>query len=65
MADRIKLGISACLRGHNVRYDGGLVPLIVPVTLLRHYARKYREPCLATQYYLDPHPLEFMLRNHV
>lgn len=46
-------------------YHRGLVPLIVPVTLLNHYARKFREPYLLRQYYLNPHPLELMLRNHV
>jgi uncharacterized protein YbgA (DUF1722 family) len=46
-------------------YREGLVPLIVPVTLLRHYVRKYEERYLARQYYLNPHPLELMLRNHV
>ena len=46
-------------------YHDGLVPLIVPVTLIQHYVRKYQEPYLATQVYLFPHPLELMLRNHV
>ncbi len=48
-----------------VSYHDGLVPLIVPVTLLRHYVRKYKEDYLARQFYLYPHPLELMLRNHV
>ena len=46
-------------------YHAGLVPLIVPVTLLNHYVRKYDEPYLKGQYYLNLHPLELMLRNHV
>jgi uncharacterized protein YbgA (DUF1722 family)/uncharacterized protein YbbK (DUF523 family) len=46
-------------------YGKGLVPLIAPVVLLRHYVRKYDEPYLKGQYYLDPHPSELMLRNHV
>ena len=46
-------------------YHEGLTPLIVPVTLLNHYVRKYNEPYLRSQYYLNPHPLELMLRNHV
>jgi uncharacterized protein YbgA (DUF1722 family)/uncharacterized protein YbbK (DUF523 family) len=46
-------------------YHDGLVPLIVPVTLLRHFVRKYKEDYLARQAYLNPHPLELMLRNHV
>jgi uncharacterized protein YbgA (DUF1722 family)/uncharacterized protein YbbK (DUF523 family) len=47
------------------QYHQGLIPLIVPVTLLNHYVRKYREPYLARQYFLNPHPMELMLRNHV
>jgi uncharacterized protein YbgA (DUF1722 family)/uncharacterized protein YbbK (DUF523 family) len=46
-------------------YHRGLIPLIVPVTLLNHYVRKFNEPYLKRQYYLNPHPLELMLRNHV
>lgn len=46
-------------------YHDGLVPLIVPITLLRHYVRNYREDYLSRQFYLNPHPLELMLRNHV
>ena len=46
---------------HNRR---GHLPLIVPVTLLNHFVRKYRQPYLAEQYYLNPHPLELQLRNH-
>lgn len=47
------------------RYHAGLVPLIVPVTLLNHYVRKYRPQYLRRQIYLNPHPMELMLRNHV
>jgi uncharacterized protein YbgA (DUF1722 family) len=43
----------------------GLIPLIVPLTLLAHYTRTYGEPYLARQHYLRPHPRELMLRNHV
>ncbi|MBN2012362.1 DUF523 and DUF1722 domain-containing protein [candidate division KSB1 bacterium] len=46
-------------------YHQGLVPLIVPVTLLNHYTRKYQENYLLRQVYLHPHPLELMLRNYV
>ena len=41
------------------------VPLIVPVTLIRHYVKKYRITYLLDQVYLNPHPKELMLRNHV
>ena len=47
------------------RYRERLVPLIVPLTLFRHYVRKYRVEYLARQVFLDPHPAELMLRNHV
>jgi uncharacterized protein YbgA (DUF1722 family)/uncharacterized protein YbbK (DUF523 family) len=40
------------------------VPLIVPVTLMNHYIRKYDQPYLKEQYYLQPHPIELQLRNH-
>ena len=46
-------------------YKRGLIPLIVPVTLLAHYVRKYNEAYLKEQTYLSPHPAELMLRNHV
>jgi uncharacterized protein YbgA (DUF1722 family) len=46
-------------------YRRGHVPLLVPVTLVNHYVRKYDEPYLKRQHYLKPHPLELQLRNHV
>jgi uncharacterized protein YbgA (DUF1722 family)/uncharacterized protein YbbK (DUF523 family) len=46
-------------------YRKGLIPLIVPVVLLNHYVRAFDVPYLKRQYYLNPHPLELMLRNHV
>jgi uncharacterized protein YbgA (DUF1722 family)/uncharacterized protein YbbK (DUF523 family) len=47
-------------------YRQGLVPLIVPITLLRHHLRRHSShEWLARQVYLDPYPAELMLRNHV
>ena len=46
-------------------YHNNLIPLIVPITLLNHFVRKYDEAYLKRQYYLNPHPVELMLRNHV
>jgi len=46
-------------------YRNELVPLVVPITLFNHYVRKYRQPYLAQQVYLRPHPTELKLRNHV
>jgi uncharacterized protein YbgA (DUF1722 family) len=46
-------------------YRAGLVPLIVPITLVRHYVRVLDVSYLKGQVYLEPHPKELMLRNHV
>ena len=40
------------------------VPLIVPITLFRHYIFKYQSAYLMQQHYLYPHPSELKLRNH-
>jgi uncharacterized protein YbgA (DUF1722 family) len=45
-------------------YHRTLVPLIVPITLLQHYVRKFDTDYLRDQVYLNPHPIELMLRNH-
>jgi uncharacterized protein YbgA (DUF1722 family)/uncharacterized protein YbbK (DUF523 family) len=47
------------------QYRRGLLPLIVPVTLLRHYVRKFHVPYLLDQVYLTPHPHELMLLNQL
>ena len=47
------------------QYRRELVPLIVPITLINHYVRKYDQPYLKQQTYLNPHPLELKLRTHV
>jgi uncharacterized protein YbgA (DUF1722 family)/uncharacterized protein YbbK (DUF523 family) len=47
------------------RYRRGLVPLIVPITLLRHHVRRQGTLYLQEQLYLNPHPYELMLLNHV
>lgn len=46
-------------------YRTGLVPLIVPLTLLRHYVNKYDKQYLKGQHFLEPHPFELCLLNHV
>jgi len=46
-------------------YHQGLVPLIVPVTLVRHYVALYEIDYVRDQVYLNPHPKELMLRNYV
>ena len=45
------------------RYREGMVPLIVPVTLVNHYVRKYDQPYLKDQWYLHPHPVELQLQT--
>ncbi len=47
------------------RYRREQIPLVVPVTIINHFVRKYNQPYLRSQYYLNPHPVELQLRNHV
>jgi uncharacterized protein YbgA (DUF1722 family)/uncharacterized protein YbbK (DUF523 family) len=47
------------------QYRQELAPLIVPLTLINHYVRKYDQPYLKMQTYLNPHPVELKLRTHV
>ena len=46
-------------------YRQSLIPLIVPLTLIRHHARHLKVDYLLGQRYLDPELKELMLRNHV
>ena len=45
------------------QYHRFYTPLIVPITLVNHYVRKYGQEYLQKQYYLNPHPIELKLRN--
>ncbi len=45
-------------------YHRGLTPLVVPLTLVKHYVRRLDIRYLADQVYLNPHPKELMLRHH-
>jgi len=69
MAGYFKKTLDAASRAELVAviddYRVGLVPLIVPITLLRHHVRANGVEYLASQVYLSPHPAELMLRNHV
>lgn len=47
------------------QYRQEFAPLIVPLTLINHYVRKYDQPYLKMQTYLNPHPVELKLRTHV
>lgn len=53
------------LRQSIADFRRGLVPLLVPLALLRHHARRHRVSYLLGQAYLEPHPMEMMLRTHV
>jgi len=46
-------------------YHSGIVPLVVPLTLISHYVRSFDVEYLRGQLYLEPHSKELMLRNHV
>ena len=46
-------------------YHRGLTPLVVPLTLIKHYAQIFNVSYIRDQVYLNPHPKELMLRNHV
>ncbi len=46
-------------------YHHGLVPLVVPLTLIKHYVHLFHIPYIQNQIYLHPHPKELMLRNRV
>ena len=47
------------------QYREGLLPLIVPITLVRHHFRRHPDPYIQRQYYLSPHPKELMLRDSI
>ena len=46
-------------------YHRGHVPLVAPISLIRHHARKFDVDYLRGQVYLEPHPKELVLRNHI
>lgn len=46
-------------------YRSGQVPLVVPLTLLKHHFRRNPHPAVAGQVYLEPHPAELMLRHGI
>jgi uncharacterized protein YbgA (DUF1722 family)/uncharacterized protein YbbK (DUF523 family) len=46
-------------------YRAGLVPLVVPLTLLKHHLLKLDNPYLKSQTFWSPHPERLGLRNHI
>jgi uncharacterized protein YbgA (DUF1722 family)/uncharacterized protein YbbK (DUF523 family) len=65
VTDRIDEGDRRELIESIDRYRAGQLPLIVPVTLIRHHVRRLEVDYLRDQVYLEPHPQELMLLNHV
>jgi uncharacterized protein YbgA (DUF1722 family) len=71
--ERVRIGISSCFDNNDrtelaelIESDRrGLIPLIVPVTLIRHHVGKYEVTYLEDQVYLNPHPDELMLLNEL
>jgi uncharacterized protein YbgA (DUF1722 family) len=51
------------LSGAIEAYRRGEVPLVVPITLLKHYFRRFPDPYISQQHYLQPHPEALGLRN--
>ncbi|WP_433769023.1 2-thiouracil desulfurase family protein [Pseudomonas putida] len=47
------------------QYRHGIVPLVVPLTLLKHHFRQHPDPYIAQQVYLQPHPENLSLRNAI
>jgi uncharacterized protein YbgA (DUF1722 family)/uncharacterized protein YbbK (DUF523 family) len=47
------------------QYRHGIVPLVVPLTLLKHHFRQHPVPYIAQQIYLQPHPENLSLRNAI
>jgi uncharacterized protein YbgA (DUF1722 family)/uncharacterized protein YbbK (DUF523 family) len=62
---RIDAAASRSLHACIEDFGAGLVPLVVPISMLRHYTELVGIEYLAGQVYLEPHPKELMLRNHV
>lgn len=47
------------------QYREGIVPLVVPLTLLKHHFRRFPDRYIARQIYLQPHPEDLSLRNGI
>jgi len=63
--DRLGAHEKAELWGVIGDYHHGHTPLVVPLTLIKHYVRIFDMGDIRDQVYLNPHPKELMLRNHV
>jgi len=47
------------------QYRKGVIPLVVPLTLLKHHFRLHPHPYIDAQAYLQPHPEDLSLRNAI
>jgi uncharacterized protein YbgA (DUF1722 family) len=63
--DRLSAADKRELLGLVGDYARGLVPLVVPITLINHYVARFEVAYVRDQIYLRPHPKELMLRNHI
>lgn len=61
VADEERRRVAEVIADHRT----GLVPLIVPMTLVKHYIELHDIAYIRDQSYLNPHPRELLLRNHV
>lgn len=61
LSDEEKVELQAVMED----YHRELTPILVPLTLIKHYSHKYRKEYLLDQYFLNPHPIEMKLLNHV
>ena len=50
------------LRDVILNYSSGLLPILAPLTLLKHYLAEYPDRYLLTQNYFDPYPDDLALR---
>ena len=58
-SDKLELG--ALIDAYRI----GQVPLVVPMTLIKHYLRRFPDAYVSLQYYLQPHPEPLGLRNNI
>lgn len=65
----LKTSVASCARQNIVsiihRYRQGQLPLITPMTLLKHYIEQEGNPYIRMQRYLQPYPDDLCLQNHV
>jgi uncharacterized protein YbgA (DUF1722 family)/uncharacterized protein YbbK (DUF523 family) len=65
LKDHLDAGDKAYILGVCDDFRRGLTPLIVPITVIKLFLARYDIPYISGQTYLNPHPKELMLRNHV